>query len=91
MVRDPEGAIKYDPAKDRRNTVEPFTHITEVRLFYDKVIKSGLNRDPGQPGKLELDYNENHLTFDFIGISFRNPKKCATDINWKGPMMTGHL
>ncbi|MBL4655600.1 MAG: SiaB family protein kinase, partial [Bacteroidia bacterium] len=60
------GAIQYDPTEDIANTTEPLTHITRYRLFF---------RDTLMPQFVTLEYNKNHLTFDFIGISMTNPEK----------------
>ncbi|MBN4052399.1 MAG: hypothetical protein COC01_00570 [Bacteroidetes bacterium] len=60
------GAIQYDPTEDVTNTTEPLTHITRYRLFF---------RDTLMPQFVTLEYNKNHLTFDFIGISMTNPEK----------------
>lgn len=66
------GAFRYRPAEDRFNTVEPLTGITNVRLFFEDVNwgAAGVLREEGR-----LEHDENHLTFDFLGISLTAPSK----------------
>lgn len=60
------GAIKYNPSIDKINSIEPLTHITKLRIFL---------QDAKMPVGLQLSYQQNHLTFDFIGISLSIPEK----------------
>jgi len=79
------GANKYNPNFDHSNTSPPKTHITSVNLFFDKIEDSPYGRKCSSfeelSGNLVLPYNMNHLSFDFIGINFRNPK--AVKYKWK--------
>jgi ligand-binding sensor domain-containing protein/two-component sensor histidine kinase len=72
------GAVKYNPKYDEPNTIAPFTHITGLRLFFDKIedTKYGdsLTNWFPLPQKLILPYDKNNLSFDFIGISLSNPE-----------------
>lgn len=71
------GAVKYNPQHDKINTVAPFTHITSLRLFFDKIedTEYGDSLSPWfpLPQKLILPYDKNNLSFDFVGISMPNP------------------
>ncbi|MCK4359105.1 MAG: ATP-binding protein [Candidatus Cloacimonetes bacterium] len=78
------GVMKYNPKKDKPNTVEPLTHITNLRLFFEDVpdligdlstYTDSINKITSLPIGLKLPYNKNHLTFDFIGISLTIPEK----------------
>ncbi len=71
------GVTIYDSKHERRNRIEAQTHINGIRLFLEKVdfskyCDSTIN---GLPQNLRLPYDKNHITFDFVGISFTNPFK----------------
>lgn len=72
------GATKYIPHLEQKNNNEPKTHITNIKLFYKDTIwdKFADSIDfNGLPINLTLNHEQNHLTFDFIGICFTNPDK----------------
>jgi len=71
-----KGAIKYNPKEDKPNPVEPVVHITGVNLFLEKELALS--------GNLELAYNQNHLTFTFIGISLTVPEKVMYRVKLEG-------
>ena len=79
------GAIKYDHAYDHMNISAPVVHITGVNLFFDKIenteFANAENTIDEISAKLILPYNKNHLSFNFIGINFRNPE--AVKYKWK--------
>lgn len=90
------GATKYNPAEDRPNHIPPKTHITGIRLFFNRIEQTpyGDSLSPWYPipAKLTLPYEQNHLSFDFVGISLRNPegvryswKLEGFDDNWSPP------
>src|SRR3989344_1113308 len=60
------GAVRYSPKEDKPNTVEPVTLITSLKLFM---------KDFEFPDDARFKYNENHLTFNFVGVSLNNPEK----------------
>lgn len=72
------GTTVYNPNEDQINMHQPKLHITSVKLFFDKIIDtanaaiSALNFS--LPQNLVLKYNQNHLSFEFIGINLRNPE-----------------
>ncbi len=70
------GLIKYNPANTVLNLNEPITSITNVKLFYEPISNTSYKNFIGDWNKvsnLNLPYNQNHLTFDFISINFSNP------------------
>ena len=79
------GANKYNPNFDYGNTSAPNIHITSVNLFFDKIEDTEYGRNCSTfdelSGNLVLPYNKNHLSFDFIGINYRNPE--AVKYKWK--------
>jgi len=69
------GLIKYDPSEDRFYQKPPRTYITRLRLFMDEI-----EMIPG----LELSYEQNQLSFDFIGISLTIPEKVRYQYKLEG-------
>jgi ligand-binding sensor domain-containing protein len=73
------GATKYDPSEDNINTIEPNTQITDVKLFFEKFdylkFAKSIDVKTGLPENFKLTYDNNHLTFDFIGVSHTSPEK----------------
>jgi ligand-binding sensor domain-containing protein/serine phosphatase RsbU (regulator of sigma subunit) len=91
-----KGLTKYDPLNDRTNTKTPVTYITDIKLFFEKTdwTKYADSIDPGTnlPEHLKLKYTNNHLTFNFIGISTSLPEKVrysymleGVDKSWSPP------
>lgn len=60
------GAVRYNPGEDKINTIEPKTFITGLKLFM---------QETPFPDDARFAYNQNHLTFSFVGISLANPGK----------------
>jgi len=59
------GVVKYNPEEDILNLKETYTNITHHRLFFnDTLLSDGVI----------LPYDQNHLSFEFIGICLSNPK-----------------
>jgi ligand-binding sensor domain-containing protein/serine phosphatase RsbU (regulator of sigma subunit) len=75
------GLTKYSSALDLEKKVKPKVHITSIQLFFKEINWQEKTRNVSQwfqlPMQLELPYNENHLTFNFKGISFENPSKIS--------------
>jgi ligand-binding sensor domain-containing protein len=60
------GLIKYDPKEYKENTAESKTNITGIRLFYS---------DTTLANNVQLNWYDNNISFEFIGICFTNPAK----------------
>jgi ligand-binding sensor domain-containing protein len=78
------GLSRYDPANQVKNEHEPVTSITDVRLFYEPIVKTAYKDFAGDWNSfsdMSLPYDQNHLTFDFFGINFSNPD--AVRYSWK--------
>jgi ligand-binding sensor domain-containing protein/serine phosphatase RsbU (regulator of sigma subunit) len=58
------GAVRYSPKEDKANNVEPKTFITGLKLFMN---------DSPFPDDARFSYDQNHLTFSFVGTSLTNP------------------
>jgi ligand-binding sensor domain-containing protein len=83
-----KGAILYDPSKDFVNPVEPLTHITELKLFLStidwKKQELKIDMNSGLPYELKLPYDQNHVTFEFTGLSFMIPEKVSYKFRLQG-------
>jgi ligand-binding sensor domain-containing protein/serine phosphatase RsbU (regulator of sigma subunit) len=69
------GAVRYSPKEDKANTVEPKTFITGLKLFM---------KDSPFPDDARFPYDENHLTFKFVGISLTNPENVQYQYKLEG-------
>ena len=74
-----KGVFIYDPRQDVESTVEPLTHVTNVRLFFENfdhaLYTDSLNGNAILPSHMTFPYDQNHLTFDFAGLSYTVSKK----------------
>lgn len=60
------GLLRYNPAEYRSNPYYTKTNITGISLFYvDTILQQGV----------ELNYDENSLSFEYVGICYANPAK----------------
>lgn len=60
------GLLKYNPREYRNNPYYSKTSITGIYLFYKDTIL---------PNNVVLDYSENSLSFEYVGICLTNPAK----------------
>lgn len=60
------GLVKYNSRLAKNNMVEAITSIKDPRIFFQNVTI---------PEDHEFSWNQNHITFDFIGTSLTNPKR----------------
>ena len=70
------GLTKYNPANLVKNNHEPITTITNVKLSYEPISNTAFKHyvsDWNTVSSLELPYDQNYLTFDFLAINFSNP------------------
>ncbi len=71
------GLFEYNPDEDYPNYVESITSITDIRLFSQptnwREYSDSLDKN-GFPIELELEYTQNYLTFDYIGICHKYPQ-----------------
>jgi ligand-binding sensor domain-containing protein/uncharacterized membrane-anchored protein YhcB (DUF1043 family) len=60
------GLIRYNPKEFRENLAYTKTNITGMRLFYaDTILSNGI----------ELNYDDNNISFEYVGICLSNPSK----------------
>lgn len=77
------GLCRFNPSELSGNIAPPILSLKDIKLFYESIldqkpdaVKTGLN------GKsLQLDYNENHITFEFLGINLKRPDR--VEYKWK--------
>lgn len=70
-----DGLMKFDPAGYIRNNIPPVLSITGTKLFYaDTLLQSGV----------VLPYNQNHITFNFLGVSLSNPEQVKYSFKLEG-------
>lgn len=73
-----KGLIRYDSKEDKTDLTVPNVHITDVRVNFEKISweKFGDSLSPwfNLPVGHDFSYGQNHLTFDFIGISKTIPE-----------------
>ncbi len=84
-----KGAIKFDPKEELIRKPEiPSLNITKIKLFYDDVdwkkYSDTLSQWYNLPLKLKLAHDENHLTFDFVGISKTFPENIKYSFKLEG-------
>jgi ligand-binding sensor domain-containing protein/signal transduction histidine kinase/CheY-like chemotaxis protein len=83
-----KGAARYNPGGDKINPVEPSTYITGLKLFFEAVDLSAYSGSHPTgaflPLGLTLPYSKNHLTFEFVGISFTVPEKVRYQFKLEG-------
>ena len=83
-----DGVTRYQMEEDKFNQVEAVTRITNIRLFYEDVnwseMSISVGDSSGLPVSLELPYSQNHLTFDFVGVSLTIPEKVKYRFYLKG-------
>ena len=69
---------RYDPSFTKPNKIVPFTHITGLKLNFDKTDWSpycdSISGWDLIPSGLVLPYDKNQLTFEYVGISLRAPE-----------------
>jgi ligand-binding sensor domain-containing protein/serine phosphatase RsbU (regulator of sigma subunit) len=72
------GLLKYERAADKPNNIPPKVRILDLKLNSQETnwqkFSTSVNPWNGLPDILNLEYFQNHLTFEFVGVSFRNPK-----------------
>jgi ligand-binding sensor domain-containing protein/serine phosphatase RsbU (regulator of sigma subunit) len=69
------GAVKFDPKENRNNESEPKTFLSGLKIFM---------HDADFPEEGNFSYDQNHLTFSFVGISLTNPEKVKYQFRLEG-------
>ncbi|MEO1053062.1 MAG: two-component regulator propeller domain-containing protein [Bacteroidota bacterium] len=79
------GVMRYNPEKDVIVSAIPQIQLTGMKLFFDNIedtpyADSTSSRWP-IPETLTLPYNQNNLSFEFLGVYLRNPE--AVRYKWQ--------
>ena len=93
------GVHRYNAVNDQPNTQPPVTRLTGMKLFFQqtdwKEYADSVTDWVALPHELRLPYKQNHLTFEFVGISMSLPEKVkyqymleGMDENWSPPSTT---
>lgn len=69
------GAVKFNPSEDKPNTVAPITRIYGIKIHLHDTLF---------PSDAIFKYNENNLTFKFIGVSLTHPEKIKYEYTLEG-------
>lgn len=79
LIGTSKGLMIYQSEYDNENKLEPFTKIKSIDLFFQKtdwkLYSDSINNNI--PYNLELPYNKNYLTFNFVGVSLTTPSKVS--------------
>jgi PAS domain S-box-containing protein len=73
------GATRYNPNYEQANEVAPTLVFSGLRLLYQEVDWTehcpNITSYTGMPEGACLNYKDNHLTFDFVGIDLSQPNQ----------------
>jgi|GEM_PF-2060152 len=84
------GAVQYDFLKDSKEKKQPIVNVTDLKLFFKEVnwqaedykgYFSDLMAWFPLPQTLDLPYNQNHVTFNFEAIAYKDADKIL--YQWK--------
>lgn len=77
------GLTEYNISQQNKNNQAPKIQLNDIRLFYlpiKNLAYDSINTNNFYQS-ITLPYNENHLTFDFLGVYLHHPTKVKYD--WK--------
>ena len=87
LVGTDKGLLEINPYLDFRNEVESKTMISDIQLFSQPTNWSDYSDSidyDGFPVNLELAYNQNYFTFNYIGICHKFPEGVRYKIKLQG-------
>ncbi len=82
-----KGLQVYQAKYDKENLLEPLTKLKSIDLFFQKTKWDSYSDTVSAnniPYNLELPYDKNYLTFNFIGVSLTSPEKVNYKYKLKG-------
>lgn len=72
------GLFTYHLKNDKVNIVEPSVTLNNIKLNFKEVdwnnYSSNVNQSSKLPAGLELNYNQNNLIFEYVGVSLTHPQ-----------------
>lgn len=83
------GVVRYNELGNVQTERKyPRIYFKDIKLGFESVDWSAydaeLDRNNKLPVKADLSYNENHLTFDYVGINFKNSDKIRYQYKLEG-------
>ncbi len=84
------GAIRWHSSEASQiQDIPPKVHLTNVKLFFSPLIQhkdyfDEIENETGLPLGLSLPYNQNHLTFEFVGICYAKASAVRYQIQLEG-------
>jgi len=82
------GLIQYHPTEDISNDIPPSTNLSNIKLDFEEVnwisFADSIDMQSGLPLSLKLSHANNHLTFEYIGISLTIPEKVRYQFKLEG-------
>lgn len=83
------GVMAYDPAKDLPNKEIPQVSFSSLKIFLEDMDPTNCKFDSlipwtNMPAGLVLPHNQNHLTFNFIGVTTNYPQKVKYKYKMEG-------
>jgi ligand-binding sensor domain-containing protein/sensor histidine kinase YesM len=79
------GLMKYTPTEKKANNSAPILHFEDITLFYKSLeqtrFASWVNPLGGLLPGLELPWDENHLSFEFLAVDLSHPESLR--YRWK--------
>ena len=80
-----DGLIHYDASVRPINMTTPPIHITGLRLYSEKIDPAEYEASKaGTPRSYAFQHDQNHLTFDFLGLSYAAPEHVQYQYRLKG-------
>jgi len=74
-----KGIVRFDPSKDKPNTISTVTLVKNLKLFHSnfdyRLYSDSVDSKTELPMNLVLPFNKNHITFEFVGISMVSPNR----------------
>lgn len=69
------GLNRFSPSEMMLNQQAPVLSLRDIRIFYKSILDEyPVLKDGTQSGPLTLGYQQNHISFDFLGINLKRPE-----------------
>lgn len=78
-----DGLSQFNTKELASNQIPPILSFKDIKLFYESILDQSPNalKSGTQSHPLELGYDQNHITFEFLGINLRRPDN--VQYQWK--------
>jgi len=69
------GLCRFNPSKLVTNNQPPILSLKDIKLYYETLLEDQqLLKNGQQSATLNLGYDQNHITFEFIGVNLKRPE-----------------